>query len=171
MRPLYTVVLDNVAIGEPVQDVFALLAPNALGIAIERICLTAAGVAVPAQVRLRLKRGTALVTLGSGGVVATPAQAADLVPVPAKAIVHTNDTGQAVVANGGAFTPLGAWQWNVLAPFDYRTGQGARDACAPGEALILDLPAPLGAVYTVSGFIRWREVPVLVPVFSGEVEV
>ncbi len=171
MRPLYTYPIDAVTLGEPVQDIFSLLAPNALGIAIERIWLSAAGVTVPAQVRLRLKRGTALVTLGSGGSAAPPALVNDVVPVAAAAIAHANDTGQATVSNGGAFTMLAAWQWNVLEPFDYRPGREARDVCRPGEALILDLPAPLAAAYTVSGFIRWREVPVLVPNFSGQFEV
>jgi hypothetical protein len=158
-RRVYNAAIDNVSIGTAVQDIWSLLAGSAKGIQLHWAQLTAAGVTSAAELRLRLKRGTATVTQGSGG--STPA--ANIVDagdtLAATATVHANDTSQATTS--GNFTSyIEYFQWNVLLPFDYQPGPEDEDrpVCMAAQAWILDLPAVIVAT-TVSGFIRWRELP------------
>jgi hypothetical protein len=158
-RRVYTSAIDNTQIGTAVQDIWALLAGAANGIQLHAIELSAAGVTTAAQVRLRLKRGTATVTLGSGG--STPAKnlVDDGDSKGSAATVHSGDTTQATTS--GNFTGfVEYYQWNVLLPWDWPPGPFEEDQvqCQAAEALILDLPATITA-YTVSSFIRWRELP------------
>jgi len=71
-RRIYTAGFDNVSVGTAVQDIFSLLAGAAKGIQLHHIHLEAGGVTTAAEIRMRLKRGTATVTQGSGGSVPVP---------------------------------------------------------------------------------------------------
>ena len=158
-RRVYLSAIDTVTIGTAVQDIWSLLAGSAKGIQMRWIQLTASGVTSAAELRLRLKRGTATVTQGSGGT--TPA--ANIVDggdaLAATATVHANDTSQATTS--GNFTGFVQYfNWNVLLPFDYQPGpeENDQEVCMPSQAWILDLPAVIVST-VVSGFIRWRELP------------
>lgn len=158
-RRVYTSGIDNVSIGTAVQDIWLLFAGASNGIQLHWFQITAAGVTTAAQIRMRLKRGTATVTAGSAG--STPAKNLidDGDTKASGATVHANDTTQATTS--GNFTGLVKyWQWNVLLPWDYMPGpeDEDRDTCSVSEALIIDLPAVITAT-TVSSFITWREYP------------
>ena len=157
-RRVYVASFDNVAVGTAVQDIFSLKASASKGIQLHHIHLEAAGVTTAAQIRLRLKRGTATVTQGSGGSAPTPAIVDVGDTLAAAAVAHCNDTVQATTS--GSFTTLGLFQWNVLLPFDYMPGpeDEDREVADVSQALILDLPAVITAT-TMSGFIKWREMP------------
>jgi hypothetical protein len=158
-RRVYTSSYDTTNIGTAVQDIWALLAGASNGIQLHAIQLTAAGVTTAAQVRLRLKRGTATVTIGSGG--STPAKnlVDDGDSKGSGSTVHANDTTQAT-KNGNFTGFVEFYQWNVLLPWDWPPGPFEEDqaACSVTEALILDLPATI-TQYSTSSFIRWREWP------------
>lgn len=158
-RRIYQAGFDTVTIGTAVQDVFSILASASKGVQLHHIHLDAAGVSSAAQIRLRLKRGTATVTQGSGGTAPTPfvTDAGDA-STAATATVHCNDTTQATTS--GAFTNACFFQWDVLLPFDYMPGpeDEDRETALVSQAIILDLPAVITAT-SVSGFIKWREVP------------
>lgn len=158
-RRIYNAGIDTITIGTAVQDIWSLLAGGTNGIQLHWVQLTAASVTTAAQVRLRLKRGTATVTIGSGG--STPAKnlTDDGDTKASASTLHANDTVQATTS--GNFTALVKYfQWNVLLPFDYMPGpeDEDRDACGVAEAFILDLPATIAAT-VVSSFIQWREYP------------
>lgn len=153
---VYYVPIENVSIGTAVQDIFSLLASASNGIELHQIHLEAAGVSSPAELRMRLKRGTATVTQGSGGSNVTPASADHGDTKAAGTTAHINDTTQATTS--GAFTTLAAFQWDELLPFDFLPAPEDRPTCLTSEALILDLPATIVAV-TVSGFIIFAEAP------------
>lgn len=158
-RRIYEAGFDNVSVGTAVQDVWSVLAGTTKGIQLHWIQLSAAGVTTAAEIRLRLKRGTATVTQGSGGSV--PAinfiDAGDT--LAATAVVHANDTTQATTS--GNFTGFNKYfQWNVLLPWDYMPGPEDEDrpVALVSQAFILDLPATITAT-TCSSFIQWREMP------------
>lgn len=158
-RRIYEAGIDTVSIGTAVQDIWALLTGATNAAQIHWIQLTAAAVTTAAQIRLRLKRGTATVTIGSGG--STPAKnlADDGDTKASGSTLHANDTAQATTS--GNFTGfLKYFQWNVLLPFDYMPGPEDEDrpACGVAEAFILDLPAVITAT-SISGFMTWRETP------------
>jgi hypothetical protein len=157
-RRIYVASFDNVAVGTAVQDIFSLLAGSAKGIQLHHIHLEAAGVTTAAQIRLRLKRGTATITNGSGGTNVTPVIVDAGDTLAATATAHVNDTTQATT--NGAFSTLAMFQWNVLLPFDYMPGpeDEDREVALVSQALILDLPAGITQT-TISGFIKWRELP------------
>lgn len=156
---IYVAAFDNVTVGTAVQDIFSLLAGAAKGIQLHHIHLEAAAITSAAQIRLRLKRGTATVTQGSGGSAPTPSiiDAGDTLASTTTA--HCNDTTQATTS--GNFTGLVEYfQWNVLLPFDYMPGpeDADRETALVAQALILDLPAVIVST-VMSGFIKWRETP------------
>lgn len=158
-RRIYAGGFDNVAIGTAVQDIFSLKAGAAKGIKIHHIHLEAASITTAAQMRMRLKRGTATVTQGSGGSAPTPGAVDPGDTLAASAVLHCNDTTQATTS--GNFTGYVLYfQWNVLLPFDYMPGpeDEDRDRADVAQALILDLPAVITAT-TVSGFIKFEEYP------------
>lgn len=157
-RRIYAAPFDTVAVGTAVQDIFSLLASATKGIQLHHIHLEAAGISTAQQIRLRLKRGTATVTQGSGGTVVTPVIVDAGDTLAATTVAHVNDTTQATTT--GAFTSLAFFQWDMLLPFDYMPGpeDEDRETALISQALILDLPAVITAV-TLSGFIKWREVP------------
>lgn len=158
-RRIYEAGFDNVTVGSAVQDIFSLLTSSAKGAQIHWAHLSAAGVTSPAQVRLRIKRGTATVTQGSGGSAPTPGLVDPGDTLAATGILHCNDTVQATTS--GNFTGSVKYdQWNVLLPWDYMPGpeDEDRDSLGVSQAWILDLPAVITAT-VVSGFLRWREYP------------
>lgn len=158
-RRIYEAAIDTVSIGTAVQDIWALLTGASNGAQLHWIQATAAAVTTAAQIRLRLKRGTATVTIGSGG--STPAKNFDDDgdTKASGSTLHANDTTQATTS--GNFTGfLKYFQWNVLLPFDYMPGPEDEDrpSCLTAEAFILDLPAVIVAT-SISGFLTWRESP------------
>lgn len=158
-RRIYSAGIDNTAIGTAVQDIWSLLAGASNGNQLHWIQMTAASVTTAAQVRLRLKRGTATVTQGSGGSTSGKNLVDDGDSKASGSTLHANDTTQATTT--GNFTGFTKYfQWNVLLPFDYMPGPEDEDrpTCSVSEILILDLPAVITA-YTVSSFLTWREVP------------
>jgi hypothetical protein len=158
-RRIYKSGIDNTAIGTAVQDIWLLFAGASNGNQLHWIQATAAAVTTAAQIRMRLKRGTATVTAGSGG--STPAKnlVDDGDSKASGSTVHANDTTQATTS--GNFTGFVEYfQWNVLLPFDYMPGPEDEDrpTSSVSEALILDLPAVITAT-TISSNISWREYP------------
>ena len=156
---IYSAGFNAVSVGTAVQDIFSLLAGATKGIQLHHIHLEASGVTTAAQIDLRLKRGTATVTQGSGG----SAPAAGLIDAgdttAAASTIHCNDTTQATTV--GNFTGLVEYfNWNVLLPFDYMPGpeDEDREVALPAQILILDLPATI-VTTTMTGFIKWREIP------------
>jgi hypothetical protein len=158
-RRIYSAAFNIATIGVAVQDIFSLLTSAAKGLQIHWAHLSAAGVTTAAEVNLRIKRGTATVTQGSGGSAPTPGLVDDGDTLAATVVAHCNDTTQATTT--GNFTGFVEYdQWNVLLPWDYMPGPEDEDrpTCQISQAIIIDLPATITAVST-SGFIRWREVP------------
>lgn len=158
-RRIYSAGFDSVSVGTAVQDIFSLLAGTTKGIQLHHIHLEAASITTAAQIRLRLKRGTATVTQGSGGTAPTPGAVDAGDSLAATAVLRVNDTTQATTS--GNFTGLIIYfQWNVLLPFDYMPGpeDEDREKGLVSQALILDLPAVITAT-TMSGFIKWAEMP------------
>lgn len=158
-RRIYKAGVDNVTVGTAVQDIWSILAGAAIGIQLHWMQLTAGGVTTAAELRMRLKRGTATVTMGSGG--STPAKniVDDGDTKASGSTLHANDTTQATTS--GNFTGyLEYFQWNVLLPFDYMPGPEDEDrpACGAAEAFILDFPTTIVAT-TISGNMSWREYP------------
>jgi hypothetical protein len=153
---VYTVPIENVSIGTAVQDVFSLVAGAAGGIIIHHIHLEAA-VSAESALRMRLKRGTATVTQGSGGTVVTPPPVSQNDAAAANVTAHINDTTQATTT--GAFTTLAGFNWDTALPFDHLPAPEDREDCAASSCLILDLPAVLSAAVTVSGYFKYQLVP------------
>lgn len=151
---IYKQIFENISIAA-VQDVFSLKAGAMNGLELHQIDLSAGGVTSPAEIRLRLKIGSATVTLGSGGTNVTPSGASSGDMKAATATLHCNDTTQATTT--GAFRSVGAWQWNVLVPFQYLPAPEDREEIAAAEAIILDIPGTPSAATLVSGTISWRE--------------
>jgi hypothetical protein len=152
---IYKQILENVTIAA-VQDIFSLKAGAANGCELHQIDLSAGGVIAPAEIRLRLKIGSTVVSQGSGGTAPTPSNASSGDTKAANAVLHCNDTTPATTT--GAFRSCGAWQWNVLLPFQYLPAPEDREEIAAGEAVILEIPTggtPASTV--VSGTIVWRE--------------
>src|ERR1700691_4363809 len=117
-RRIYSAGFDTVSVGTAVQDIFSLLASATKGVQLHHIHLEAAGVTTAAQIRLRLKRGTATVSQGSGGTVPTPGMIDAGDTLASTATLHVNDTTQATTS--GNFTGfIEYFQGNVLPPFDY----------------------------------------------------
>lgn len=157
-RRVYQAGFDNVSCGTAVQDLFSLLAGSAKGIILHHIHMEAASITTAAQLRMRLKRGTATVTQGSGGSTPTIGITDSADTLAATATLHCNDTSQATTS--GAFTSLAFFNWNVLLPFDYMPGpeDEDRERALVSQALILDFPTTIVAT-TISAFIKWSEVP------------
>lgn len=154
---VYVANFDNVSIGTAVQDILSLKAGAANGVELHYIELNAAGVTSPAEIRMRLKRLPATVTAGSGGTAPTMNVMDSGDAKSATATAHANDTTQATTS--GTPANLLVWQWNILLPFQYLPAPEDRPTIQPGEELVLDLPAVIGVATTVSGFIKWRELP------------
>lgn len=152
---VYTVPIENLTIGTAVQDIFSLVTGASNGVELHHIHLEA-NVGAEAALRMRLKRGTATVTQGSGGSVVTP------VPVDANdgassgVTAHIGDTTQATTT--GAFTNLAGFQWDVALPFDHFPAPEDRETSTVSQTLILDLPAVVTST-TISGYLKYRQLP------------
>lgn len=158
-RRIYKSGFDNVTIGTATQDLWTLLAGATNGIQLHWLQLSAAAVTTAAEIRMRLKRGTATVTVTGG-------------TSPAMNLVDSGDTkaaGSSVTCNNttvattsGNFTGFVEYfQWNVLLPWDYMPGPEDEDrpACLPAQAFILDLAGATIASTVVSSNASWREYP------------
>jgi hypothetical protein len=153
---VYIVPIDAVSIGTAVQDIFALKSGATNGIEIHHIHLEFGGVSAAAEIRMRLKRASATMTLGSGGSAPTPALV-DESDSAAATTAHINDTSQATTS--GAFTTLAGFNPDVLVAWDHLPAPEDREICkAGGGGFVLDLPATIVAT-TVSGYIKFRELP------------
>ncbi|WP_431204339.1 hypothetical protein ACQ86E_04260 [Bradyrhizobium betae] len=126
------------------------------GIELHEIDLSAGGVTAPAEIRLRLKRLPATVTLGSGGSAPTGNAIDSGDTKAATATARANDTTQATTS--GTPVLLAAWQWNVLTPWQYLPAPEDRETIQAGEALVLDIPGTPASTI-VSGTVKWRELP------------
>jgi len=157
-RRVYAAGFDNISIGSAIQDIFSLLTPAAKGAQIHWAHLEAAGVTSPAQVRLRIKRGTGTTASGTGGSAPTPGPVDPGDTLAAGCVLHCNDTAQSTATSFTGFVKYA--QWNVLLPWDYQPGpeDEDRDALLPAQLWVLDLPGVITAV-TCSGFLQWRELP------------
>jgi hypothetical protein len=154
---IYTAMFDNVTVSA-VQDVFSLKAGAANGIVLHHIMISAGGVTAAAEIRLRLKRLPATVTIGSGGSAPT-VQFADSGDTKASTLTNlrANDTTQATTS--GTAQILLPWQWNVLNFFEHLPVPEDREHFAAAEACVLDIAATPGAATILSGWIKWAEVP------------
>jgi hypothetical protein len=158
-RRIYKSGVDTVTIGTAVQDIWSLLAGAANGIQLHWLNCSASAVTTAAEIRMRLKRGTATVTMGSAGTTPAKNLVDDGDTKASGSTVHANDTTQATTS--GNFTGyVEYFQWNVLLPFDYMPGPEDEDrpSCLGAEAFILDLPAVIVAT-AISQNVSWREYP------------
>src|ERR1700687_2258233 len=101
-RRIYKSTITAVTIGTAVQDIWSLLAGAANGIQLHWLQLSAGGVTIAPDLSLRLKRGTATVTIGSGGTLPAKSLVADGDSKVSGSPVHANDTTQATTS--GNFT-------------------------------------------------------------------
>ncbi len=152
---VYVTPIVGVSIGTAVQDIFALKSGASNGIRIHWIHLECSNTA-DSPIPMRLKRGTATVTLGSGGTNVTPAPVDVNDTLASGSTTHINDTSQATTS--GAFTNLAGFQWDTVLPWDFLPAPEDRPTCTVSQALILDLPTTITA-QTISGFIMWDESP------------
>lgn len=154
---VYVAAFDNVNIGTAVQDIFSIKAGSVNGVELHYLELNAAGVTSAAEIRMRLKTFTPTLTAGSGGSAPSmnPLDQGD--SKSATATVRANDTTQATTT--GTAVNLMYWQWNVLLPFQYLPAPEDRPVIEATNQLILDLQASIAATTTVSGIIKWRELP------------
>lgn len=152
---IYVTTIENVAIGTAVQDIFSLVTGASNGLELHYIRLEA-NVSAEAALRMRLKRGTATVTQGSGGTNQTPTALDANDGASSGITAHINDTTQATTT--GAFTTLAGFQWDVALPFEFLPAPENRPTITVSQALILDLPATITST-TISGFIMYRQLP------------
>lgn len=154
LKRVYTATFENVTIGTAVQDIFYVKAGTTNLIELHSIILTAGqAITTPAEIRVRLKKGTGTVTAGSAGSALT-GQPADSFDPAALSTARSNDTTQATAT---AFLTLGAWQWNELLPFELLWPADDRPQCKPSEGFVLDFPAAIAAAVSVSGVLTWAE--------------
>lgn len=151
---VYYVPIDNVAIGTAVQDIFGLYVGGG-GIYLHYIRLDSTNTA-PAALRMRLKRGTATMTQGSGGTNPTPFAASSLNTVASATVVQINSTTQATTS--GTFKTFAAFNWDTVLPFEYFPSPEDRVDAINAQEIILDLPTTIVAV-TISGYAVFEEVP------------
>jgi hypothetical protein len=151
---VYVVVFENVTVAA-VQDLIYVKASATNGLAVRRISLSASGVAAAAEIRLRLKRLPATVTVGSGGSAPTIQKVSARLGIAALSAARANDTVQATTS--GTAVPLANWNWNVLQEFlEVPPTEEERWACDISEALVFDVvAAPASTV--LSGFMVFRE--------------
>lgn len=151
---VYKTVFNSVTVAAA-QDLFSIKAGAANGVELHSVDLSAASVTAPAEINIVLKRFAATVTQGSGGTVPNifPADSGDT--KAATAVVHANDT--TIATTSGSNQAIGAFNWNVLLPFQYLPPPEDRDVCQAAEAFCLTIGAPASTV--ISGTIVWRELP------------
>lgn len=155
LERLYSIVFENVTVAA-VQDLFALKASATNGLEIRRISVSAGAVTSAAEIRLRLKRLPATVTIGSGGSAPTVQKVSSRLNLSALSTnARVNDTTQATTS--GTAQILAVWQWNVLQDFlEVPPTEAERWECDVSEGLIFDVAAtPASTV--LSGTIVYKE--------------
>lgn len=155
LERLFTIAFENVTISA-VQDLLIVKASATNGVEVRRISLSAGGVTAAAEMRVRMKRLPATVTIGSGGTAPTVQKVSSRMDqVALSTNARVNDTTQATTSGTAAI--LANWQWNVLQEFlEIPPTEGERWECDVSEALCLDLAAaPASTV--VSGYIVYKE--------------
>src|SRR5437899_2052791 len=111
LERVYSIVFENVTVAA-VQDLFYVKASATNGLALRRASLSAGGVIASAEIRLRLKRLPATVTVGSAGTAPTIQKVQSRLGVAALSAARANDTTQATTS--GTAVNLANWQWNVI---------------------------------------------------------
>ena len=154
LERIYSVVFENITL-TAVQDLFYAKASSTNGLALRRVSLSAGGVTASAEIRLRLKRLPATVTVGSGGTAPTIQKVQSRLGVAALSAARANDTTQATTS--GTAIVLANWQWNVIMDFNETPPTPEeRWECDVSEALVLDIAAtPASTV--VSGVFVFEE--------------
>lgn len=140
LERIYTISFENVTVSA-LQDFFALKASATNGIAVRRISLSAGGVTVPAEIRLRLKRMPVTYTIGSGGSAPAIQKVNSLLPFASMSTnARANDTSQSTTS--GTQQILMTWQWNVLQDFqEVGPTDDERWECTLSEGLVVDCAA------------------------------
>jgi hypothetical protein len=140
LERIYSISFENVTVAVA-QDLFSFKSSATNGIAVRRISLSAGGVTVPAEMRLRLKRMPATFTIGSGGTAPTIQKINSLLPFASlSANARANDTTQGTTS--GTAQILMNWQWNVLQDFlEVGPTDDERWECTASEGLVVDLAA------------------------------
>ena len=151
---VYTCPIPSVSIGTAVQDIFAIIGASSKAAVLHHIHLEA-NVTGQASLRMRLKRGSATVSAGSGGTAGSPVPV-DPADAAATLVVRLNDTVQATTS--GAFVEMVEFYWDVALPFDWLPAPEDRERMAVSGGLILDLPATIAAT-TIAGCVKYSEVP------------
>jgi hypothetical protein len=154
LERLYTIVFENVTVAA-VQDLLTVKAGATNGLELRRLSLSASGVTSAAEIRIRLKRLPATVTLGSGGSTPTIQKVSSRLNISPLSTAHANDTTQATTS--GTAATLANWSWQVLQDFlEVPPTEGERWECDVSEALVLDvIAAPASTV--LSGIMVFKE--------------
>ena len=154
LERLYTFPFENVTVAA-VQDLFYVKASATNGIAVRRISLSASGVTASAEIRLRLKRLPATVTVGSGGSAPVIGKVQSRLAFSAASAVRANDTVQSTTS--GTAIVLANWNWNVLQDFlECPATEEERWEADLSEAIVFDIIAtPASTV--LSGFMVFEE--------------
>lgn len=155
LERLYTCLFENVTV-TAVQDLLYYKASATNGAEIRRISLTASGISAAAEVRVRLKRLPATVTVGSGGSAPTINKVSSRNGIAALGAVRANDTSQSTTSGTAAI--LTSWNWQVLQEFlEIPPTEGERWECDVSEALVIEIDAtPASTV--LSGWWTWKEI-------------
>jgi len=140
LERIYSISFENVTVSAA-QDFFAVKASATNGLAVRRISLSAGGVTVPAEIRLRLKRMPVTYTIGSAGSAPTVQKMNSLMPFASLSTnARVNDTTQSTTS--GTAQILMNWQWNVLQDFmEVGPTDDERWECTLSEGLVIDCAA------------------------------
>ena len=152
---VYTCPIPSANVGTAVQDIVAMIATTTKSIRFHHLWI-GANVTAQGVARLRFKRGSATVTAGTGGAAGAPIPV-DPADGAVAVAVRLGDTAQATTS--GAFSSMAEVYWDTSLPFELLPVPEDREFSALSGALILDLPAVLGAAVTVAGFVKFAEVP------------
>ena len=156
LERMYTIGFDNVTV-TAAQDLLTVRASATNGLTLRRLSLSASAISAAAEIRVRLKRMPATVTLGSGGSAPTIQKVSSRNGIAALSSPRANDTTQATTS--GTAVQLATWNWNVLQDFlEVPPTEYERWEADVSEALIVDLLAAPGASTVLSGFLVFKEV-------------
>lgn len=156
LERIFSIAFENVTVAA-VQDLFMIKASATNGVILRRASLSAGAVTVPAEIRIRLKRMPATVTVGTGGTAPTVQKISSLLAYTSlSSNARANDVTTQATTSGTAQI-LANWQWNVLQDFlEVCPTEEERWECSLSEALVLDVAAtPASTV--MSGFFVWEE--------------
>lgn len=152
----YTISFENVAVSAA-QDLVALKGSTGKTVKLIRAWfgMTDTTLQTAQGVRLRLKYGSATVTLGSGGSVPTPVPV-DPGDAAASFSCHVNDTTPATTS--GAFSNIvpqgahnyGGWDWSFK--------DGTEPVAGLNEGIVFDLPSTVSGTCHFSGGLLVEEI-------------